>query len=320
MSTAIHRSARARRPLARSVAALASVVVGVGALIATAGSASAAAAFPVTVQAGTGAVTITARPTRIISLSPTATEMLFAIGAGHQVVAVDDDSDYPKSAPKTSLSGLSPNIEAIAKYRPDLVVISYNPTGFAQKLTALHIPVILDDAPAAPSGAYSQITQLGKVTGHAATANALVASMKQKIAAIDAAAPHFSQPVTYYFELDQTYYSETSATFVGKLLAPLGLKNIADAAPGAAGGYPQLSSEYIVKANPELILLADTICCHQTFTTVDHRPGWSTITAVKEHEVVGLNDDIASRWGPRIVNLLQSVETSLWTLKRKSTT
>jgi iron complex transport system substrate-binding protein len=125
--------------------------------------------------------------------------------------------------------------------------------------------------------------------------------------------PPHSKPLTYYYELDQTYYSVTSSTFIGKLLGLLGMKSIADAAKGAAasGGYPQLSAEYIVKANPDYIILADTVCCHQSASTVAARPGWAGLTAVKSHHIIGLNDDIASRWGPRIVNLLSTVLAGL---------
>ena len=107
--------------------------------------------------------------------------------------------------------------------------------------------------------------------------------------------------MTYYYELDQTYYSATSSTFIGQVLGLLGLRNVADAAKGAAasGGYPQLSGEFILRSNPNYILLADTICCGQSATTVAQRPGWSGLAAVKSGRVLGLNDDIASRWGPR---------------------
>ncbi len=122
-----------------------------------------------------------------------------------------------------------------------------------------------------------------------------------------------SPPLTYYYELDQTYYSLTSKTFVGQLLALLGLKSIADAAHGAAaaGGYPQLSSEFIVKANPDYVILADTLCCHQSAATVAHRPGWAGMRAVRDGHVIALNDDIASRWGPRIVTLLRDVAAGI---------
>ena len=150
-------------------------------------------------------------------------------------------------------------------------------------------------------------------TGHLKQASAEVASLKHQISAIVAQVPHHSKPVSYYYELDQTYYSVTSSTFIGKLLGLLGLKSIADAAKGAAaaGGYPQLSAEYIIKANPSYIILADTICCHQSAATVSRRPGWSSLSAVKSHRIIALNDNIASRWGPRIIVLLKTVLAAL---------
>ena len=258
-------------------------------------------------------------PSRIISLSPTATEMLFAIGAGHQVVAVDEDSDYPKDAPRTSLSGLEPNVEAIVKYRPQLVVISYNPNNFSQTLAKLGITVLLQDAPANLAGAYGQIEQLGQVTGHVAAADALVARMRTEITAAVHDAPHFSSTPSYYYELDQGGYSVTSSTFIGRLLSMFGLHDIADAAKGASasGGYPQLSTEYIVNSNPNLIFLADTSCCHQSLKTVEKRPGFGVMIAVKRRDVFGLNDDIASRWGPRVVILAQDIEKDLWLYERR---
>ncbi|MGB9112870.1 MAG: ABC transporter substrate-binding protein [Acidimicrobiales bacterium] len=256
-------------------------------------------------------------PSRIVSLSPTATEMLFAIGAGHQVVAVDEASDYPKDAPHTSLSGLDPNVEAIAKYRPQLVVISYNPSNFEQTIEKLGVKVLLQDAPSNLAGAYAQIDQLGQVTGHVSAANALVARMKRQIRAAVRAAPHFSKAPRYFYELDQGGYSVTSTTFVGKLLAMFGLRDIADAAKGASDGYPDLSTEYIVKSNPNLIFLADTICCHQSLSTVAKRPGYRAMAAVRDRDVFGLNDDIASRWGPRVVVLAQDIEKDLWLYERR---
>ncbi len=258
-----------------------------------------------------------AYPSRIISLSPTATEMLFAIGAGHQVVAVDEDSDYPKDAPRTSLSGLEPNVEAIAKYRPQLVVISYNPSNFEKTMERLGVKVLLQDAPSNLAGAYAQIEQLGRVTGRVTAADALDARMQRQIHAALRSAPHFSKAPTFFYELDQGGYSVTSTTFVGKLLTMFGLHDIADAAKGSSDGYPDLSTEYIVKSNPNLIFLADTICCHQSLSTVAKRPGYGALTAVKDGDVFGLNDDIASRWGPRVVVLAQDIEKDLWLYERR---
>jgi len=269
------------------------------------------AQFPVSVRAANGTVRIASRPTRIVSLSPTATEMLFAIGAGPQVVAVDDQSNYPPSAPMTKLSGYQPNVEAIASYTPDLVVISYDPGGLVKSLQRIKIPVLLQPAANTLSDVYAEIGQLGTVTGQTRAAASVVTSMRTRIAQLVASAPTFDPPLTYYHELDQTYYTLTSKTFAGQLYAMVGLRNIADEAKHAASGYPQLSAEYIVKANPDLIFLADTKCCHQSAATVAKRPGWSQIAAVKDGDVVGLDDDVASRWGPRVVDFLAAIVAAL---------
>jgi iron complex transport system substrate-binding protein len=289
----------------------ASTLLGAGAALALSGVAS--ASFPVSVHAANGTVRVTSRPTAIVSLSPTATEMLYAIGAGNQVKAVDLNSDYPPGVPRTQLDGNNPNAEGIANYKPDLVVASNEPTSVDSQLGALGIPVVSDPAAANLSQEYAQFEELGKLTGHEAQARAEVAKIKSQVARIVASVHRPAHPVTYYYELDQTYYSATSSTFIGQVLGLLGLHNIADAAKGAAasGGYPQLSGEFILKSNPNYILLADTICCGQSAGTVAQRPGWSGLAAVKGGRVLGLNDDIASRWGPRIVVLLSEVAAEM---------
>lgn len=280
---------------------------------ASAGSAS--AGFPVTVTTVAGKVHLTSRPDAIVSLAPTATEMLYAIGAGKQVKAVDSDSDYPPGAPVTKLSAYEPNAEAIAAYKPDLVVISNNIDSITAKLTALSIPVLDLPAAANVSGVYAELTELGEATGHVAQAQAEDQKIRSQIAAIVAAEPKHKAPLTYYYELStDPYYSVTDSTFIGNLLSLLGMKSVADAATGAAaaGGYPELSPEFILKSNPDYIILSDTgVDGGQTAATVAARPGWSVLTAVKDNHVIVLNADIASRWGPRIVQLLQSVAAAV---------
>ncbi len=284
---------------------------------ATPSAASREGTFPVTVKAANGAVTIRQRPQRIVSLSSTATEMLFAIGAGGQVAAVDDQSNYPPQAPRTKLSGFRPNVEAIAKLTPDLVVISYNPHDLERSLQTLHIPVLLTPAAKTLDDTYAQLRQLGVASGHLAEAARQVASMRSRIGQLVASAPKFDRRLTYYHELDQTYYTVTSATFIGQLYGMLGLANIADKAKGAAAGYPQLSAEFIVKADPDIVFLADTRCCGQSAATVARRPGWAQLTAVRTGAVVALDDDIASRWGPRVVDYLQAVVQALARLHQR---
>jgi iron complex transport system substrate-binding protein len=246
-------------------------------------------------------------PHRIISLSPTLTEDLFAIGAGKQVIAVDEDSNYPRRAPRTSLSGFTPNAEAIANYHPDLVLISYNPSGFAAQLRQLGIRVVNVPAANDLKQAYKEIVQLGRLTGHTKGAAGVVSAMKTRLAAIIRSVPASRRHLRVYHELDPTYYTATSTTFIGSIYKLFGFKDIADAADTTGGGYPQLSGEYIVQQNPQIIVLADTKCCQQTEATVAARSGWSTIAAVKHGRVVGIDDDVASRWGPRIVQFARAV-------------
>jgi iron complex transport system substrate-binding protein len=279
------------------------------------GSGSPAAAggsqFPVTVTAADGPVTIEAKPARIVSLAPTATEDLYAVGAGPQVVAVDQNSDYPATAPVTKLSGLTPNLEAIAKYHPDLVISYQNANGLVSGLTKLGIPVLIEPAATTLNDAYAQIDQIGQATGHPLQAQQTVTSMKAQIAATVRQAGSSHADLTYYWELTANpYYSVTSSTFIGQIVALFGLKNIANAADKASdGGYPQLSAEYIVTAQPRIIFLADNQAADggQTPAVVAKRPGWSAIPAVKDDEVIGLNDDIASRWGPRLPQLVAEI-------------
>ena len=246
----------------------------------------------------------THQPHRIISLSPTATEDLFAIGAGKQVVAVDQDSDYPTRAPRTSLSGLDPNVEAITNYHPDLVVFS-NGGAFVQQLTALGIRVVVEPATKTITGVYAQIKELGRITGHVSRARKLASSMAQQMRTIVHSVPKSRRHLRVYHELDPTYYSATSLTFIGSIYKLFGFRNIADAATGAAaaGGYPQLSAEYILAKNPQIIVLADG----QTPAQAEARPGWDTTSAVEHNRVVAVNEDVASRWGPRIVLFARTV-------------
>jgi iron complex transport system substrate-binding protein len=261
--------------------------------------------FPVTISAANGAVTVPTKPQRIVSLSPTATEMLYAIGAGDQVIAVDDQSNYPKGVPKTDLSGFQPNAEAVAQRKPDLVVLSDDINEVLKSLGALQIPTIQQPAAKTLRDSYAQIEQLGAATGHIAEAARLVAYMSSSVDRLKRSAP--DRNLTYYHELDQKLFSVTSKTFIGEIYSIAGLQNIADAAQGASTGYPQLSAEYIIQADPDVIFLADTKCCGQTSSKVAQRPGWNRIIAVRNDAVVELNDDVASRWGPRVVDLLEIV-------------
>jgi iron complex transport system substrate-binding protein len=272
------------------------------------------AAFPVTLDTPGGKLVLDRQPARIVSLSPTATELLFAIGAGDQVVAVDSNSNYPTQAPRTDLSAIQPNLEAIAGHRPDLVVYSDDPGELAAGLGKLAIPALAQPAATRLDDTYAQIDQLGRATGHTAEAGRLAATMREEIKRI-AGTSRPERPLTYYHELDKNLYTATSKTFIGQLYGQLGLRNIADAADKDGSGYPQLSAEYLVKADPDLIFLADTKCCGQSARTVAARDGWGQLTAVRSGAVVELDDDVASRWGPRVVDFLETIAAKVEALE-----
>jgi iron complex transport system substrate-binding protein len=268
----------------------------------------------VTVQAANGAVTVPAKPERIVSLSPAHTETLFAIGAGPQVVAVDDYSDHPPNAPKTKLSGFKPNAEAVIEYKPDLVVVSDDLNGIVKALEKVRIPVLLEPAAGNLDEAYDEIRDLGLATGHSDEADKLVTDMQASIKeTVDASSK--AKGLTYYHELDNQLHSVTSKTFVGQVYGLFGLRNIADEADGANSGYPQLSREFLLKQDPDLIFLADTKCCGQNAETVAKRPGWSDLGAVENGGVIELDDAIASRWGPRLPEFVKAIGAAVQTVQ-----
>jgi cobalamin transport system substrate-binding protein len=253
----------------------------------------------------------TPAPSKIVSLSPTGTEMLFAIGAGGQVLAIDDQSDYPPEALQKphDLSGFEPNVEAIAALEPDLVVIGDDFTGLTPQLEALGLTVWSGPAAKSFDDAYAQIEQLGAVTGHVGEAAELVLKMQTDIDAAIKAAPKPPQPFTYYHELDNTYYSVTENTFIGHVYSLFGLQSIADFQE-VSSDYPQLSAEAIIAADPDFIFLADG-SFGESPETVAARPGWEVLKAVTNGTVVVVDADIASRWGPRIVDYITAISAAM---------
>jgi iron complex transport system substrate-binding protein len=307
----------------KSTALLAVSALALGALAGVASTGASAASkgsdyapkrsFPMTITTPAGTIHLTKAPKRIVSLSPTATEILYAIGAGKQVIAVDDDSDFPKQGlPTTRFDAFSPNVEQLVALHPTLVVLSYNPNGLEATLAAAHIAVMEQDAATNLRGTLRQITWLGDATGHYAKSYDVATSDKATIDRDVAKVPKHHRALRIYFELDPTLYSLTSTTYAGELLKALGVTNVADPSGSSLnGGYPQLTPELVVAANPEMIFLADTVCCHQDYATVAARPGFSAIAAVQHHEVINLNDDVASRWGPRVSVLMNDLTAAV---------
>lgn len=264
--------------------------------------------FPATITSDAGETVIETMPESIVSLSPSATEVLFAIGAGEQVVAVDSFSTYPEGTPVTDLSGFDPNIEAITGYNPDLVVISSDSNDLVAGLNELDIPVIAFDAPADIEGGYEQMAEYGIATGHIDETAEVVAQTREGMDAAMAEAPEGASPRIYH-ELDATYFAASSNGFVGSVYEGLGATNIADEADTDSSGFPQLTEEYIVEADPEVIIITDQV--DYTAEDVAARPGWDEITAVKNDNIITVDADIASRWGPRLPEFVSAAAEAL---------
>jgi len=253
-------------------------------------------------------VTLDAPAEAIVSLSPTATESLFAIGAGDQVVAVDEFSYYPEEAPVTDLSGFTPNAEAVAANEPDLVVIQNDANDLVAQLDALDIAV-LQQAPATSfEDVYDQIEALGVLTGQDDGATELVEQMTGDIDKTVADVSTDTAGTTYFHEISTDYYTTSSSGFIGQIYGLFDLVNIADEAAAEAGtDFPQMSEEAILAADPQLVYTTSGA----TADDVAARPGWDGVAAVVDGNVVVLDADVASRWGPRVVDFVETVADSL---------
>jgi iron complex transport system substrate-binding protein len=269
--------------------------------------------FPVEVLSGHvddgTQITIRNEPASIVSLSPTATEMLWEVGAGDQVVAVDDQSDYPKDVPTTKLSGYEPNVEAVLEYEPDLVVAADDTGDLVANLRKARVPTLLLPAAEDLEETYSQMERLGAATGHDGEAEQAVTDMREGIDQALADAPD-ADGVTYFHELTPDLYSASGSTFIGEVYGLFGLENIADESK-VRDDYPKLSREYVVGADPDLVFLADSQCCDVSVADVEERPGWEQVTAVGDEQVHVVDEDVASRWGPRVVDFVQQVSSIL---------
>ncbi len=264
--------------------------------------------FPRGVGHDAGLAEIPELPTRIAALSATHVEMLFALGVGDRVIAGDLFSNYPPD----QVSGLklvdsfNLNVEAVIDLDPDLVLLSFDPGGAVAALDAVGIPTLLFGTAADLDDVYGQIRALGRATASDAAAEALVADMRLAIDELVESVGGRTRGVTFYHESDPlSYYTANSRSFIGRLYRLLGMENISDEAPDEfSSGFPQLSPEFIVAANPGVIFLASF---GETAETVAERNGWQTMSAVASGAIVLLDYDAASRWGPRVVELLEAI-------------
>ncbi len=249
-------------------------------------------------------------PTRIVSFSPAATEILFAIGAGDRVIAADEFSDFPAETadlPKVSYS--EPDPENVLSFDPDLVIVATRQQESVEQLRGLGLVVFLNRAADSVDGVLENITLLGEVTGQSDEAEALVTSMQERIDAVESAIADVEAGPSVFYELSDSLFTVAPDTFIGSYLTLLKASNVAE---GAESQFPQLTAEAVIEANPEVILLADGEFDGGRPEDVAARPGWDVIDAVASDRLYPVDPDIGNRPGPRIVEAIEEVAALLY--------
>ena len=272
---------------------------------------AAATTYPLTVTDGAGRqVRIEKAPQRIISYMPGNTETLYALGVGDRIVGTDNFSDYPEEAKsKPKLGGVTANLESLVALQPDLVITAGARPDFPTLLEPHKIPVVVIAYKDVP-GTLGNIELIGKIVGKAPEAAKLTADMRARMEAAQAKT-RSAKKVRTYFELDATDpanpFTAGPGSFVDELLTMAGAANIA---AGATGQYPKLSAEEIVRANPEVIVVPLGSFSPPDATSAARfaqRPGWAAIEAVKAGAIRGVDDNMVSRPGPRLVDGLDAL-------------
>ena len=259
-------------------------------------------------------VTLAGSAQRIVSLAPSNTEILFAIGAGRQVVGRDDFSDYPEEAAAlTSIGGPwgELNAESLVALQPDLVLAAgINTPEQVQAIQDLGLTVYYLANPLDFEGLYENLLLVGELTGHAADAEALVADLRARVDAVKSMVGEADRPTVYY-EVDGTDpnapWTTGAGTFQQVLIETAGGENIfAD-----LEGWVQVSLEEIVAREPEIMIFGAGPWVPTTPESVAGRSGWEGITAVSSGEVHGIDTNWTDRTGPRLVDALEAMATLL---------
>ncbi|MEX2229712.1 MAG: ABC transporter substrate-binding protein, partial [Dehalococcoidia bacterium] len=276
----------------------------------TAAAVAATPAFPLTITDSAGAsVTLDAAPERIISYSPGATEILFAIGVGDRVVATDQFSDYPpETADLPKLTYSDPDPEPALALDPDLVIMAGRQRDQVEQFRSLGMTVLLFEEAPAVRGVLDNIRLIGRLTGAGEDADALATTLNARIDAVEATIADVTDGPVVFFEITADLYTAAPNSFVGDLLTLLHARNVAE---GAASPFPQLTAEAVIAANPDVVLLTDAEF-GETPAAVCARPGWAAITACTQARVHPVDGDLATRPGPRVVDGLELIAAMLY--------
>lgn len=280
---------------------------------ATATTAPAATPASITVTDGLGrTVTLVAPATRIVSLAPSNTEILFVLGASDTLIGRDDFSDYPpEAAAIPSIGSLYPSVnsEAIVALQPDLVLAAgITSPEDVQRLADLGLTVYSSRVNTGLDDVYADILDLGQLVGRAGEAEAIVADMRARVDAVTTKTSTLAEKPTVFYELDATETSKPWTagpnTFLSQLISMAGGTNAGDI---AADQYAQLSLEQLVAQDPAVIILGSATYGGQTPELVAARAGWEGLSAVANGTVYTFDDNLVSRPGPRVVDGLEQL-------------
>jgi iron complex transport system substrate-binding protein len=262
-----------------------------------------AASFPMSLKDDLGrTVVLKTEPKRIISMLPSHTETLFALGVGNRIVGIDQFSNFPKAETEKIQkvgNSFTPNLEAIAALKPDLVLIDDSAySKLSENLEKLGITVYAGMAQTYIES-FEKIAILGRLTGATNTAQSIISRLRNEINQLGAKIVR-QKKVSVYFEVDPTPYAAGEASFIGELLSRAGGKNII---PKSLGAFPQISPELVIKANPAVILGVG-------LSDVSSRPGWASIAAIKNNRVYNPTpeeNDAIVRGGVRLAQALRAL-------------
>jgi iron complex transport system substrate-binding protein len=275
------------------------------------------ATFPMSFRDSGGfTVEVKAPPQRIVSLSASMTETLFAIGVGSKVVGVDRFSDYPEAArPLATLEYSRPAPEPVLALAPDLVIMSGRQAGQVDQFRAVGLSVAFLEEPATLDGVYANIRLIGRITNHASAANDIASDMQaraenvvKQVTALEGRLTAAERNPSVFWELTPDGFTAGTDSFIGSLIKLVHGRNVAE---GATTAFPQLSTEAIIAADPQVIILTDAIG-GESPATVRARPGWGMINAVRNNRVHPVDANVFSRPGPRIIDAMEQLAKFLY--------
>ncbi len=279
---------------------------------------SATPAFPVSVTDDEGtSVTLPAEPSKIVSLTPATTEILFALGAGDRVVATDDGSNYPEEAvalPDVATYN-SVDVEKVVALEPDLVVaggLGFTPAESVTKLRDLKIPVVVIYAPSV-DGVLKDIELLGTATGTSPKAQSLTSAMRADMAAVSSAVAGQSPKPRVFYDVgydDATgaIYAPADKSFLAEMVTRAGGDVITSGSPNTY----EIPLEKLIEKDPQLIILGTNPFYSPTPEIVANRKGWNALTAVKNGDIRPVRDTEITRPGPRLPIGLRTLASAIW--------